>query len=649
MSYTLPHTRSSDDSTIAARLGLRRPPIWLWSVSVGVQVVIAALLTSYTYFFFDDFLFLQQARVQHFGLSYLREPLFEHFSPVSRVLDTALVHIAPGSFALAHGVQLAIYALAIVAFAVVAVTALGNRWTAFALTGIFGQSIFLMRMLHWWTATANTLPATVFMLIALAGYLRWRLAGSRLWLIASIISYALALADYETAILFPVYLGLIAFPVLEDRFNPRAWLSRLWAERWAWLCYVALAIAGLYNYYEYYYASTPRPPFHELLHFLWIALFESFVPALFGIKDPEASLSSHAGVIVATIVLAVAVIAVTLYFRPRAWRCVAAFAIVFLITMVPIGLNRVGVYGVGTGQELDYQQSVQFMFLVLAAFALSPRWGGQRGLSDGAHRRLATMRPSPAIVAIACAVVIAGYGVLYVTSVHAMSKAAWEPRLARNYIDAFRAGVGRVKAQTGSEPNLIDHEVPENIQFSSFAPYNHYDQFFGMFDANLRIDQVSRRSYFVTNNGALLPVEFVTRTSGVLDSASVSNPDGSNVVPATRSATSACTPAGAAEMRLHVRLPSPQTTVPTSSGLPYALRVFYRVPARVGINILLGDAGNLIVDDGFPHIWGPGDGGEIAPLTLKTAFDEIALELPGGTCVTSLAFGQFSLTGEPID
>jgi len=52
-------------------------------VSVLLQVAVAAALTSYSFFFVDDFLFMGQARSQPFDLTYLRETLFEHFSPIA--------------------------------------------------------------------------------------------------------------------------------------------------------------------------------------------------------------------------------------------------------------------------------------------------------------------------------------------------------------------------------------------------------------------------------------------------------------------------------------------------------------------------------------------------------------------------------------
>jgi hypothetical protein len=624
----------------------RAPPNWLWPVSVALQVVGAALLTSYTYFFFDDFLFLRQAQTQQFGVTYLRESLFEHFSPVTRILDKVLVDLAPGDFFLAHSIQLVLYAAAIVAFALVMRTILGNNWTALALTVLFGQSIFLMRLLNWWTATANILPATVFMLIAIAGYLRWRTGGSQLWLFTSFVAFAISLLDYETAMLFPVYLALISLLVLEERLGPRSWLATLWKERWAWIGYGLLEILAVLNYVSYYYSPMAHPTLRELGHYMEIALFESFVPALVGIKDPQAPLSGHTVVIVVAGLLVGSIVVAILYLRPRAWRCLVAFILVFLVTMAPVGLNRIRLFGVSIAQESYYEQSLQFMCLILLAFALSPKWGGQRVRTSGHfHTWMTSLRLPRRAIAIVGATAIAGYGVLYVTSVGAMAHASWEPRTAHAYVDTFLASVARVKKATGHQPVLIDHEVPVNIMAAAYVPYNRYDQFFGLVDPGLRVDQLAGTGYFVSSNGSLVPVHFISLANGLLESATVSNTDGTGAAPAlSLSNSSACVPSGSLS-RLHVRLSRKQMMTPQATGLPYAIRVHYRMPSRIAVSVLLGNPQGIAVDNGVEHIWGPGEGGELAPLSLATQVDEVDFDLPAGACLTGLTFGVFSPAG----
>ncbi len=633
------HVRSSDR--------WRHPPGWLWPLVIALQVGSALSLTAYTYFLVDDFLFQQQARVQAFGWPYLLEPLFEHFSPVTRALNAVLVNVAPGNFAVAHGIQLALYAASVAAFALVARTILGNSWTALAVTGIFGQSLFLMRLLAWWTATANILPATCLVLVAFAGYLRWQKGCSRLWIGASVMAFALSLLDYETAMLFPFYLALVRFLVIEDKLDPRAWLAGLWHEKWIWLSYGMLDAVAFIHYINYYYYPAVRPGAGQLLHYLEIALVEGFVPALAGVKSPQGLLSGYAAVIFANL-LVIAGVVVTLYLRPRAWRCVAAFVLVFFVTMTPVGLNRIHQWGVGIGAELNYQQSLHYMFLVLVAFALSSRWGGRRASAGAPACLLPIHRQGASFLAVAGVAIVVGYSALYVSSARAIADATWEPHYSRAYVSTFLASVDRVRVRTGWEPVLIDLNVPHSIMPAVFAPYNRYDQFFPLVDRNLRVDEIADPVFVVMDSGQLAPVRFAASADGVLNAATVSATDGSGVVPAARDAAlQVCVPAGRSVSRLHIPLSVAQTVAPRSNELPYGIRVRYSVPYRVPVNMLLDNAHAITLDTEVDRVWGPGAGGELAPVTVRQQVDEVAFDLPGGSCVTDLAVGLFDYSGPP--
>ncbi len=615
------------------RAGSRHPPEWLWAASVAVQVVFAALLTSYTYFFVDDFLFLRQARTQAFGIHYLREPLFEHFSPVTRVLNKFIVDVAPGSFGFAHGVQLALYAAAIAALALVLRVALGRSWIALALTVLFGQSVFLMRLLTWWTATANILPATVFMLLATAGYLRWWQNKQRVWLVASLLAYVGALADYETAMLFPANLLLLRLLVLSETLDPRAWAREIWRERWAWIGYCTLDLLALINYFASYYHRMPRPSLGQVFHFVEVSLLETFTPALLGLK--RVPTSSTAASVAAGLVFC-ALLALTLYFRPRAWRCLLAALLVFLITMIPLGLNRIRLFGVDVGAELYYQQSAQFMFLILAGFALSRRWGDER---SGSAQRLRGWIPSRMLPAVALAAAV-GYGVLYVSSVHALANAAWQPRDAHSYVRRFLAATERVRAATGREPNLIDLTVPSALMPADFVPFNRYSEFLPVISSKLRYDEASEPAFVVDSSGGLQRVRFSSVAVGMLLRARVTSKGQAGSVKAPVRAGGACVPPGPAVL-LHVPLSAPQSVAAPTGRLPYAVRVKYALPARANVPVLIVNRGGMATADPDAHYWGPGGGAAYALLGVRMMVDEVDLVLPGGSCVHALDLGRF--------
>ena len=623
-----------------------RPPAWLWGLSLLGQVLSAAALTSYTFFFVDDFLFMAQARTQPFDLTYLRESLFEHFSPVSRLLDSLLVTVAPGSFGFAHGIELALYAGAIVAFALVVRTILGNGWAAFALTVIFGQSIFLLRLLNWWTATANILPSSVCMLLAFWCYLRWRETGSRKLLIGSFAAYAVSLLDYEMAILFPAYLALVSGLVLERRPGFRSWVALAWRERWAWTGYVVLDVAALINFYSFYYYPAARASLHAILSYLIVALFETFVPGLVGIKYP-ANPGSHHAVIVAACVVVGAAIVVTLYLRPRAWRCLVAFTGVFLITMLPVGLTRVAQFGVSIGHVVYYQQSLQFMFLILAAFALSPRWSGRRQPRSVPGLRALAVRVPPTLlsrrraVAVVGAAAIAAYAALYVTSLQTMSEASWQPRQDVAYVQRFLAGVARLKRAAGTEPVLVDLKVPKQVLPVKLWPYTTYGQFFALFDPHVRTEAVASRLYVVGRYGRLIRVVFRPSTHGLISLAHTSADSRMHhSTAASDQRSAACVPGGRHRVWLRIPIARPKAVRPQTNGLPAALRIRYSMQTGGDVIVKLLSRGTLRPFGTVTHWWGSGQGGKMIPLGFTGVLGTVEFRLPPHGCIAGLTFGQ---------
>ena len=627
----------------------QRPQTWLWGVSVVLQVACAALLTKFTFFLVDDYEFLRGARTQSLSLAYLREGLYEHFSPVSRLLDKLLVVLAPGSWVLAHGVELALYAGALLAFAMVMRAILGNGWLAFAFTVVFGQSIFLIRLLYWWTATANILPATLFMLLALWCYLRWRETGSRTLLAGSFAAYAMALLDFETAILFPVYVAIISLLVLERHPGPRSWAASLWRERWAWAGYMVLDAAAVANYYRFYYHPVAHPSLPKLVHYLAIALFQTFVPALVGVKY-----SQTPGVAVAAGLAVLSAVAVTLYLRPRAWRCLMGFILAFLITMLPIGLNKISQFGVSIGRVIYYQQSLQFMFLVLAAFAISSRWSGSRRAPPGrgtlrpaasGWAALTIRRPSRRALAAGGIAAAAVYAGLYVTAMRALAHDVWQEGKDSAYVREYLASNKQVKAAIGAEPVLIDLDVPTVELPRRLGTIPTFGVFLALFNPNLRVDEIANPAYVLDPRGRLVPVRFVASTRGLLAQANVAAANWSaEGAAAPRDRSRACVPVGRSGSWLQVPLARPQHLSTQPQGLSYVVRVHFSTPAGANVSVrLVAWRGGR----GFAKTsaeWRRGSGGQLIPLDFTGQLRELDFRLPARACVTGLTFGRLRYT-----
>ena len=239
----------------------QRPPLWLWGALVALQVLCAALLTKGAFFFLDDYKFLGGARTDSFSLSYLRAGEYEHFSPISRAFMKLIVALAPGSFGLAHGVELALYACLLIAFALVVTTILGNSWSALVLTILFGQSVFLIRLLFFWTNVVNNVPAAIFSLLSIACYLRWRDGGSAPVagrLLRAFVARAARLRNGDAAA--SVHRPDQPARARAARHGPRAWAGIAVARAvGVGSSTSTLDAAAIANYDAFYYQPTTLP------------------------------------------------------------------------------------------------------------------------------------------------------------------------------------------------------------------------------------------------------------------------------------------------------------------------------------------------------------------------------------------------------
>jgi hypothetical protein len=411
---------------------------------------------------------------------------------------------------------------------------------------------------------------------------------------------------------------------------------------------VVLDVAALVNYYTFYYRHSVRPPGSAVLHYLDISLFQTFVPALAGVTYLEEPVV----MVAAGIAVGVAV-ALTLYLRPRAWRCLVAFILVFFVTMLPVGLNRVAQFGASVGHVIYYQQSLQFMFLVLAAFAISPRWCGRRARpalrrrASAAGRRpgLAISQPSRRALTAAGAAALAAYAALYLTSLQALANRPWQARQDSAYVSEYLASVKRVRAASGREPVLIDLTVPRTVLPKGLRRYTTYGEFFALFNPRLRVDEIANPAYVVNPRGRLLPVSFAASTSGLIARASVSATAGSGDVAAALPGRSiACLPAARSILWLRVPLALAQQISVQTNGLSYALRVHFRMPISAPVTVTLPGVPGLRGVATVTHEWGRGSGGQLIPLGFTGQVREVDFRLPAHACVTRLTFGHLRYT-----
>ena len=173
-------------------------------VFVGVAVGASALLIALSrgvFLFWDDFVFLGEARPRGPDVGHLTEPLFTHFSPVVRLVNRLIVGAIPDHPWMIPLV-LVVLLIAVVSSSIWLLVVLLGR-TAPALVGslLGAPSLTLLPLGNWWTAAVNFLPAMVgcyvsfgAMVLILAGRSRW-------WALACFAGAAIAVLDYELPML----------------------------------------------------------------------------------------------------------------------------------------------------------------------------------------------------------------------------------------------------------------------------------------------------------------------------------------------------------------------------------------------------------------------------------------------------------------
>src|SRR5205085_12127305 len=186
-------------------------------------------------------------------------------------------------------------------------------------------------------------------------------------------------------------------------------------------------------------------------------------------------------VVVGCVVLGLALVAYLVYRRRGAWRAVLAFALFVPVTMLPVGITRVADWGVHIGKELYYQQSLQFISLILVALVARSESRRSRPPARGAvTARLRDPRWAGGLLAVA----VAAYGALFVSSVDGMAKAGWwwNPHRVRAYVRTFQASVRSTTERIHRAPVLFNGQVPGNWP----GAYDSYDVFFPMVDPHAR-------------------------------------------------------------------------------------------------------------------------------------------------------------------
>lgn len=471
-------------------------PLTLFAAPVVAGVAAVAWTGRRVFLYQDDYVFLTQAREQDFGLAYLRGDLFGHFSPLTRLVNAAVVDALPTNLWMVRAGMLVLAAAYAVAVVLLSVTVLGRTRLGLVAAFSLATSLAVLPLANWWTAGFNILPAVTCSALCLTGVVRLAGGGSARWGVLALVSYAIAVLDYESTMLVAGYslLWVLLFVRRVGDPGPIAVLRRSW---WLWAGFVTIGGLALINYRVNYWAPTPRATPGETAAALAASLVEVQLPLLLGFSGPGDGRLMRVGSLVAAAALTGLLIWLG---RRRAGARGLVFALAgWALPSAALVLSRVGLYGEGMVHQPYYYALSTVLVVVglgMALSAPSSRVGPRPA-------RFAQVLP----VGLSMLGVVAGAA--WVLSAGPAARSVWTADPGNLGVPA---GDGRYVdrlAQSGAalEPDatLIDSDVPESVVLAAFAPYNRLHVVAALNGVDVPFGVLDRTPYAAAGDGALVP------------------------------------------------------------------------------------------------------------------------------------------------
>jgi hypothetical protein len=338
---------------------LTRASSWLRANSVviaGLALIAAslwwkAILLSHSFFRFDDYIYLQRAFQSGFTWKYLMWMDAGHLLPIGTAIAWFEVRISPVDWTLASAGTLILLAVTCLALLRMLRTLFGDHPGILILLTVYLVSPLSLSGLSWWTATLELLPLQAAVFLAVTAHVRYIKTGDRKHAFFAAVWVLAGMASSLRGIAVP----LLLLALTSGFFAEGPWLKALWRtlrERWqVWLLYVAMA-AGYMVLYGVQLATSSVSPgrpgaFSGVFSFIVTQVRDTFIPGSLGgpwhwigtgvgaAVDPPAALA-HISWLVAAII-----VAVSIFYRPRAWRAWVILASwLVVVDMLPVVLGR---------------------------------------------------------------------------------------------------------------------------------------------------------------------------------------------------------------------------------------------------------------------------------------------------------------------
>jgi hypothetical protein len=193
-----------------------------------------------------------------------------------------------------------------------------------------------------------------------------------------------------------------------------------------------------------------------------------------------------------------------------AWRPWLFFVVAFVVTVVPLGLSRVTMFGPTLGRDPVYQLIPAYLFLFSFAVAVT---GERRGARAGQPRGAMPMRRG-VMVALTVVAVVVFLGAYWRGADE--TEVSWQATPTHDYFSNLRSDVAALSSR-GVHPGIFNPVVPPSIVPLWLAPYN-------ALAVNLLVPDVSTTSadpsYVIAPDGHLVHVGVEEIAGGAVTDAS---------------------------------------------------------------------------------------------------------------------------------
>lgn len=459
----------------------------------AVQMVASIYLLRHSFFFADDFIFLDLFDEMSIDGELLGRSIFGHMVPSLVLVQKAFGTWFGPNWIAASVVTLLMQAGGTLAFARLMTALHGRSWFVPLACAGFSCSIVMLNNVPWWAAMWS-MGATVICAVSAWGCLV-RFANTRriAHLVSLAVMFTLSVTFFEKSLALAAYAGLFVL-FAGQRVEHESWRQRVRQALRLWPAWAVMAVIGAVDLYFYFrggYLDEAGPPASGAVTATYLArsLPEGAFTTVFGIAYPHISLPGPEVMTPAvTTAVLVSLIVWTGYRSALARRVWCWFLLCAVLSHALVARGRLGIIDIdGVLHMLRYQVDATYLLLVALSVAAPAAVANSRPVVRLSSERLLALT---AIVPVVLALV-------WVPSVRAVSQTS--PGRAA---DAFFAPV---RGATPPARPFLDLPVPEGVIPSVMFPWNMNSHVLSQFPG-IEVTQDPRGAVRIAEPGRVVPV-----------------------------------------------------------------------------------------------------------------------------------------------